>query len=55
MTRPSHNASVMAESSASGRGGLRAAVLGSVSQEMVQRSAVPVTLVKVPDEEPAGD
>ena len=36
-------------------GGLRAAVLGSVSQEMVQRSAVPVTLVKVPDEEPAGD
>jgi nucleotide-binding universal stress UspA family protein len=30
-------------------GGLRAAVLGSVSQEMVQRSAVPVTLVKVPD------
>lgn len=30
-------------------GGLRAAVLGSVSQEMVQRSAVPVTLVKVPE------
>lgn len=30
-------------------GGLRAAVLGSVSQEMVQRSNVPVTLVKVPD------
>jgi nucleotide-binding universal stress UspA family protein len=31
-------------------GGLRAAVLGSVSQEMVQRAAVPVTLVKVPDD-----
>lgn len=30
--------------------GLRAAVLGSVSQELVQLSAVPVTLVKVPDE-----
>ncbi|WP_439517929.1 universal stress protein [Hydrogenophaga sp.] len=30
-------------------GGLRAAVLGSVSQEMVQRSPVPVTLVKVPE------
>ena len=29
-------------------GGLRAAVLGSVSQEMVQRSAVPVTLVRSP-------
>ena len=33
--------------------GLRAAVLGSVSQEMVQQSAVPVTLVKVrKDEQP---
>ena len=31
-------------------GGLRAAVLGSVSQDMVQRSAVPVTLVKVPED-----
>jgi len=30
-------------------GGLRAAVLGSVSQEIVQRAPVPVTLVKVPD------
>lgn len=29
-------------------GGLRAAVLGSVSQEMVQISPVPVTLVKAP-------
>jgi nucleotide-binding universal stress UspA family protein len=29
-------------------GGLRSAVLGSVSQEMVQRSPVPVTLVRVP-------
>ncbi|QHE88174.1 universal stress protein [Hydrogenophaga sp. BPS33] len=28
--------------------GLRAAVLGSVSQDMVQQSPVPVTLVKVP-------
>ncbi|MFN3496498.1 MAG: universal stress protein [Hydrogenophaga sp.] len=36
-------------------GGLRAAVLGSVSQEMVQRSAVPVTLVKVPDDAQADD
>lgn len=31
-------------------GGLRAAVLGSVSQEMVQRSPVPVTLVHVPED-----
>jgi nucleotide-binding universal stress UspA family protein len=31
-------------------GGLRSAVLGSVSQDMVQRSPVPVTLVKVPEE-----
>lgn len=31
-------------------GGLRSAVLGSVSQDMVQRSPVPVTLVKVPDD-----
>ncbi len=31
-------------------GGLRAAVLGSVSQDMVQHSSVPVTLVKVLDE-----
>jgi nucleotide-binding universal stress UspA family protein len=31
-------------------GGLRAAVLGSVSQEMVQISPVPVTLVKPPEE-----
>ncbi|MDR7093166.1 universal stress protein [Hydrogenophaga laconesensis] len=31
-------------------GGLRAAVLGSVSQDMVQRSPVPVTLVKVPED-----
>ncbi len=30
--------------------GLRAAVLGSVSQELVQRSPVPVTLVKVPED-----
>lgn len=30
--------------------GLRAAVLGSVSQEMVQQSPVPVTLVKVPED-----
>lgn len=30
-------------------GGLRSAVLGSVSQDMVQRSAVPVTLVRVPE------
>ncbi|WP_439590167.1 universal stress protein [Hydrogenophaga sp.] len=36
-------------------GGLRAAVLGSVSQEMVQLSVVPVTLVKVPDETQADD
>jgi nucleotide-binding universal stress UspA family protein len=28
-------------------GGLRAAVLGSVSQELVQLAAVPVTLVRV--------
>ncbi|MCW5654248.1 universal stress protein [Hydrogenophaga sp.] len=34
-------------------GGLRAAVLGSVSQELVQRASVPVTLVKVPDGLPA--
>ncbi|MDO8906136.1 universal stress protein [Hydrogenophaga sp.] len=33
-----------------GGGGLRAAVLGSVSQEMVQISPVPVTLVKPPEE-----
>lgn len=32
-------------------GGLRSAVLGSVSQAMVQQSPVPVTLVKVPDDE----
>jgi nucleotide-binding universal stress UspA family protein len=31
-------------------GGLRSAVLGSVSQDMVQRSSVPVTLVKVPED-----
>lgn len=31
-------------------GGLRSAVLGSVSQEMVQRSPVPVTLVRVPED-----
>lgn len=31
-------------------GGLRAAVLGSVSQEMVQISPVPVTLVKPPED-----
>lgn len=31
-------------------GGLRSAVLGSVSQAMVQQSPVPVTLVKVPDD-----
>lgn len=31
-------------------GGLRSAVLGSVSQDMVQRSPVPVTLVKVPED-----
>ncbi len=36
-------------------GGLRAAVLGSVSQEMVQRASVPVTLVKVPDGMPGDD
>lgn len=30
--------------------GLRAAVLGSVSQELVQQSPVPVTLVKVPED-----
>lgn len=36
-------------------GGLRAAVLGSVSQEMVQRATVPVTLVKVPDGMPDED
>ena len=30
-------------------GGLRSAVLGSVSQDMVQRSPVPVTLVRVPE------
>lgn len=36
-------------------GGLRSAVLGSVSQEMIQRSAVPVTLVKVPDEALSAD
>ena len=32
-------------------GGLRAAVMGSVSHAMVQHSPVPVTLVKVPDDE----
>ena len=32
-------------------GGLRAAVMGSVSQAMVQRSPVPVTLVRVPDDD----
>jgi nucleotide-binding universal stress UspA family protein len=31
-------------------GGLRSAVLGSVSQAMVQRSPVPVTLVRVPED-----
>jgi nucleotide-binding universal stress UspA family protein len=31
-------------------GGLRAAVMGSVSQEMVQIAPVPVTLVKAPDD-----
>lgn len=31
-------------------GGLRSAVLGSVSQDVVQRSSVPVTLVKVPED-----
>jgi nucleotide-binding universal stress UspA family protein len=36
-------------------GGLRAAVLGSVSQEMVQISPVPVTLVKPPEEAEADD
>lgn len=30
--------------------GLRSAMLGSVSQDMVQRSAVPVTLVRVPED-----
>ncbi len=30
--------------------GLRAAILGSVSQELVQQSPVPVTLVKVPED-----
>lgn len=30
--------------------GLRAAVLGSVSQDLVQRSPVPVTLVRVPED-----
>ncbi len=34
-------------------GGLRAAVLGSVSQAMVQGSPVPVTLVRPLDDEPA--
>lgn len=32
-------------------GGLRAAVMGAVSQAMVQHSPVPVTLVRVPDDE----
>lgn len=36
-------------------GGLRAAVLGSVSQEMVQISPVPVTLVKPPADADADD
>ena len=36
-------------------GGLRAAVLGSVSQEMVQISPVPVTLVKPPEDAEADD
>ena len=36
-------------------GGLRAAVMGSVSQEMVQISPVPVTLVKAPPEPTARD
>lgn len=36
-------------------GGLRAAVMGSVSQEMVQISPVPVTLVKAPPEASADD
>ena len=36
-------------------GGLRAAVLGSVSQEMVQISPVPVTLVKPPADSDADD
>ncbi len=31
--------------------GLRAAVLGSVSQDVVQRSPMPVTLVKAPEED----
>jgi nucleotide-binding universal stress UspA family protein len=35
--------------------GLRAAVMGSVSQAMVQHSPVPVTLVKVPDDEDTPD
>ena len=33
-------------------GGLRAAVMGSVSQALVQISPVPVTLVKSPPEPP---
>jgi nucleotide-binding universal stress UspA family protein len=36
-------------------GGLRAAVLGSVSQEMVRLSPVPVTLVKPPVDEDADE
>ena len=36
-------------------GGLRAAVMGSVSQEMVQISPVPVTLVKAPPESTTRD
>ncbi|MDZ4291903.1 MAG: hypothetical protein A3B67_05380 [Burkholderiales bacterium RIFCSPHIGHO2_02_FULL_66_10] len=36
-------------------GGLRAAVLGSVSQEMVRLSPVPVTLVKPPVDEPGDE
>lgn len=36
-------------------GGLRAAVMGSVSQAMVQHSPVPVTLVRVSDDEDTPD
>jgi nucleotide-binding universal stress UspA family protein len=41
---------------ARGMGDWRAALLGSVSQEVVQHSPVPVTVVKLPEEaEPAGE
>ena len=40
---------------ARGLGGLRGALLGSVSQALIQQSTVPVTVVKHPDPQPVMD